>query len=159
VSNTPPIDLPLAHRYFAAACFNAAWDLIDKPDRTPDEDDEMIQTAHASVWHWRQRADRTPRNLSIGYWQLSRVYALARQPDNARRYAERCLAITPADEPFYIGFAYEALARAEAVAERLEGAREYFDAARRQAELVTAETDRNALLSDLQSLESMLSAS
>ena len=157
MSNTPPIDLPLAHRYFAAACFNGAWDLIDKSDRTPDEDDEMIQTAHASVWHWMQRADKTPRNLSIGYWQLSRVYALSRQPDNARRYAERCLAITPADEPFYVGFAYEALGRAEAVAGHAEGGREYLAAARRQAELVAQETDRNALLSDLQSLESQLS--
>ena len=159
MSNSPPIDLPLAHKYFAAACFNATWDLIDKPQRTADEDDEMIQTAHASVWHWTQRADRTPRNLSIGYWQLARVYALARQPDNARRFAERCLAITPADEPFYIGFAYEALARAAAVAGHPEGSREYLTAARRQADLVTAETDRRALLTDIESLESTLSPS
>jgi hypothetical protein len=30
-------DLAAAHKYFSAHCFNAAWDLIEKKDRTPAE--------------------------------------------------------------------------------------------------------------------------
>lgn len=38
MSNEASFDAAAAHRYFAAECFNQAWDLISKPDRTPDED-------------------------------------------------------------------------------------------------------------------------
>lgn len=148
----PGIDLPLAHRHFAARCFNAAWDLIDKTDRTPDEDDRMIHVAHASVWHWMQREDCTPVKLSIGYWQLSRVYALARRPQEARHYAERCLAVSPADQPFYVGYAYEALARAEKAAGNAEAAARHLAAARTQAIEVQDEAEKQALAADLDSL-------
>ena len=33
MSEQPGFDLQAAHRYFSAACFNQAWDLIDKADR------------------------------------------------------------------------------------------------------------------------------
>lgn len=68
-------DVPAAHRFFAADCFNRAWELIDKPDRTSDDDLRMISLAQASLWHWTERPDCTPRNLSIGYWQLSHIYS------------------------------------------------------------------------------------
>ena len=148
----PTLDLPLAHRHFAARCFNAAWDLIDKTDRTPDEDDRMIHVAHASVWHWMQREDCTPVKLSIGYWQLSRVYALARRPQEARHYAERCLAVSPADQPFYVGYAYEALARAERLAGNAEAAARHLAAASTQASAVQDEAEKQALAADLDSL-------
>jgi hypothetical protein len=28
------VDLQAAHEHFSASCFNAAWDLIDKPNRS-----------------------------------------------------------------------------------------------------------------------------
>lgn len=149
---TPAIDLALAHRHFAARCFNAAWDLIDKVDRTPDEDDQMLHVAHASVWHWTQREDCSPVKLSIGYWQLSRVCALARRPDEARHYAAKCLKVTPPDEPFYVGYAHEALARAEKLAGNADAAARHLEAGRGQASAVKDESDRQALAADLDSL-------
>ena len=59
-----PFDLPTAHRHFAATCFNAAWELIDKPDRTPAEDEQMLLRTFASFYHWTQRADCTAENRS-----------------------------------------------------------------------------------------------
>ena len=150
--SAPAIDPALAHKHFAAKCFNAAWDLIDKADRTPDEDDQMLHVAHASVWHWTQREDCTPVKLSIGYWQLSRVYALARRPEEARRCAEKCLKVTPPDQPFYVGYAYEALARAEKLAGNADAAARHLEAGRREASAVKEESDRQALTADLDSL-------
>lgn len=145
-------DAARAHRYFAAHCFNSAWDLIDRTERSPQENEQMIQLAHASLWHWTQRDDCTPRNLSIGYWQLSRIYALTGQAENARRAAERCLSITPTEDAFCCGYANEALARADLVAGNAERAAESIAEARRCAELVTDAEDKQALLADLDSL-------
>jgi hypothetical protein len=113
----PDFDLPAAHKYFAVECFNRAWDYIDKPARTNDQADKMLQLSFASLWHWTQREDCTPTNLSIGYWQVSRVFALLRQADNARHYGELCLEVSQKEgvESVYLGYAYEALARAESV--------------------------------------------
>jgi len=46
-------DAPL-HRRFAGRCNNRAWDLVDRTDRTPAEDRELLDAAHASSWHWTQ---------------------------------------------------------------------------------------------------------
>ena len=87
----PDFDLATAHEHFSVACFNQVWGLIDKPNRTPAEDQEMVELCLASLWHWSQRDDCTPTNLSIGYWQASRVYALLGQAENAMQYARLCL--------------------------------------------------------------------
>lgn len=143
------LDLEAAHRRFSAACFNEAWTLIDKPARTPDEDEDMLRLAHASLWHWTRRPDCTRTNLSIGYWQLARVYAMVGRADEARRYGERCLEASRDEEPALLGFAYEALARAAAVGGRSEAKHEYLRFAAEQAKLVTEEDDRERLLADL----------
>ena len=39
------------HRRFAVECNNRAWDLSVQP-RTPLQDREMLDCAHASAWHW-----------------------------------------------------------------------------------------------------------
>ncbi len=50
-----PFDLAVAHRFFSTQCFNDAWDLIGKSDRTAGEDEHLISVCHASLWHWRCR--------------------------------------------------------------------------------------------------------
>jgi len=147
----PDFDLQAAHRYFSALCFNQAWELIEKPERTPAEDEEMIRLGLASTWHWTQREDCTQTNLSIGYWQTSRIYAMLGQADNARRYGHLCLAASQAEDvpPFYLGYAYEALARAEAVAGDGEHMEEYLAEAHRVAGTVPDDDARQMLLDDL----------
>lgn len=150
MNGKPEIDLEQAHRHFAAYCFNTAWDFIRKTDRTPEEDEQMIRLAHASVWHWTQRPDCSDRTLSIGYWQLSRVYALVGDASTARRYGELCL--LKSDEPFYVGYAHEALARAASVAGDTAKAREHLDEARRQAESIRNAEHRQWLEKDLETV-------
>ena len=77
------------HRKFAVNCFNGTWDLIEKKDRTPEDDTDMIHMAHASRYHWGQIG--TPLNFARGDWQISRVYAILGQGENALTYAKSSL--------------------------------------------------------------------
>jgi hypothetical protein len=151
VSAKPEFDLNAIHRYFAVECFNAAWDLIDNPRRTPEEDEQMLHLSLASLWHWTQRPDCTAANLSVAYWQVARIYALLGQAENARRYAERCLAVSQAEgiPPFCLAYAYEALARAAAVAaDRVQMEAYLHEAHQVNARISDPET-RQQLLADL----------
>ena len=153
MSDKPNFDTVAVHRYFSAICFNKTWEFIDRPNRTPDEELVMLQTAMTSLWHWTQREDATPQNLSVGNWQVSRVYYLLGQADNARRYAEVSLKLAEGCEPFYAAFAYEALARAEMVAGNKAKMQEYLEKAFALAEKVEDEEDKQVLMGDLRNIK------
>jgi hypothetical protein len=155
MSNEPGFDVSAAHRYFAAECFNSAWDLINRAERTPEEDEQMIRLSLASHWHWTQRPDCTQENHAIAYWQTARVYTVLAQVDNARRYAQLCLeASRGEDVPLWcLGYAYEALARAELVAGNRTQMSEYLREALRIAERIDDPDDRQMLLADLETIK------
>lgn len=50
------------HQQLAGQLFHAAWDLMDKPNRTAAEDEAMVHSAHASRYHW----GREPAELGAG---------------------------------------------------------------------------------------------
>ena len=145
----PDFDLAAAHKYFAANCFNETWGIIDKADRTPEDDQMMIQTCQASLYHWSQREDITDQNRSVGYWQAARVYALVGQADIARQYGQWSLDSAKNEPPFYSGYAYEALARAEMAAGNKEAMADYLAKAKEQAAKVTDAESKKWLEKDL----------
>ncbi|HVO03206.1 MAG TPA: hypothetical protein VMT54_13460 [Candidatus Cybelea sp.] len=150
--NKPEFDIAEAHRYFAAHCFNAAWDLIEKRDRTEADDRLMVALAQASIYHWLNRPDVADKNLAIGYWQASRVHALVGAPEEAKRCAEICLAFSRDLEPFHQAYAHEALARAARVLGDHRGAAAYLKNAWNFAKAVQDEKARRSLETDLESL-------
>ncbi len=125
---------------------------MEEPARSAEEDEQMLLLCHASLWHWAQRQDCTPRNLSIGYWQISRVSALLGQPGNAIRYADLCLHYSRNEAPFYVGYAYEALARGAMLKGDSESAAEYLRQARTCAAEISDAEARAALEKDLDSI-------
>ena len=153
---TANFDLKDAHKFFAADCFNKVWDLISRESRTAEEDQQMILLNQASIWHWTQREDCTNRNLSIGYWQAARVYALVGDGDNARNAAKLSMQNTSEDEPFYLGYAYEALARAEFVDGNKAEAKAHVAKAKNLLERITDADSKKWLSDDLAELESNL---
>jgi hypothetical protein len=155
MAKKPDFDLQAAHKYFSAECFNGAWDYIDKPVRKSEEDDRMLQLCLASLWHWTQRKDCTSTNLSIGYWQVSRVFSLLQQADNARHYGQLCLLAAQAEGvlPFYLGYAYEALGRAEGVAENLDEMEKFLVQAHQVAAGLTDPEEKTQLLKDLATIQ------
>src|SRR5512145_1568186 len=107
-------DINEAHEFFSIEYFNQTQECIERTDqRTPEENMTMLHTAIASLWHWTQRKDASAENLSMAYWQVSRVYNLIKQPHNARTYGLLSLKYAQELEPFHKAHAYETLARAE----------------------------------------------
>ena len=151
-SAVPAFDATAAHKYFSTHCFNRAWELIEKPNRTSADDLMMVALNQVSIFHWQERADCTDTHRSIGYWQASRIQSLLGNAAEARRHAETSLAFAQAAEPFYRGYALEALARAEKLAGNSARAVEYAAQARTEAERVEEQDEREALLADLEEI-------
>jgi hypothetical protein len=137
------------HRQFAVSCFNLVWDLLDQDDRTPEQDDRMIHAAHASRFHWGEIG--TPLEFERGEWQISRVYAVLNRPQVAIYHAQRCLTLCEANgiADFDLAFAYEALARAHAVADDAAQSQEYRALAEQAAGHIEDEGNREYFLSEL----------
>jgi hypothetical protein len=149
----PDFDLEAAHRYFAPTAFNLAWTFLDKPERTAEDADRLLEASYASLWHWRQRADCNPAKLAIGYWQLSRIYAVLGRAADAERYGQLSLASANDDgQPFLRGYAYEALARASAVAGDSRAYRERLEQAQQWASRIEEADEKKGLEDDLASI-------
>jgi hypothetical protein len=140
------------HRELAVRLFNETWDLIEKEDRTRDEDSQMLEKAHASLYHWRQCG--TPLNIARGAWQISRVHALLGQGDSSLFQAIQSLQICEENKygDFDLAFAHEAMARAYAVLGNKELSREAIAKAEKASEAIQKEGDRTYFVSELASI-------
>jgi hypothetical protein len=152
--NKPNFELAAAHQFFSAECFNRAWDEMDKTNRTQEEDEQMLLLGHASLWHWSQRADCTPTTLSVGCWQLARIYALLNQATLANIWAQRSLEYSQSEgvAPFYRAYACEALARSWKIGGDSQKMQEFLKLAQEWASRITEEEDRKLILDDLAGL-------
>lgn len=150
----PDFDAAAGHRFFSSDCFNKTWELLDKSDRTPEDDEQMLLRATASLWHWTQRLDATPENLSVGYWLVSRVHAVAGCAEEATRYGELSLSQAGKEgvAPYALAYAHEALARAHAAAGRRKQAADHVTLARKASDRLSDEETRRMLLADLETI-------
>ena len=89
--------------------------------------------------------------MERGEWQISRVYAVLHQPQPALYHAQRCLEVCQAQQigDFDIAFAYEAMARAKAIAGEKLDAQHYIQLAKRAGEQIKGKEDRDIFLSEL----------
>jgi hypothetical protein len=146
--------IPEERRQLAVDLFNHAWMLLRLPERTPEQDDELIHAAHASRYHWGEVG--TAANLARGEWQLARVYATVARAEPALHHARRCVAYCEANpdvvEDWDLPFAYEALARAQLLAGDGEGARRSVERARELGARIADPEDRELLEADLGTL-------
>jgi len=149
MAKTPEFDLAAAHRYFAAHCFNSAWELIDKSDRSAEEERLMVALNQASIYHWLNRPDCDPQRLSVGYWQASRIQSILGNASEARRHAEVCLSYSAALAPFYLGYAHEAMARALLLTGDAAAGAEHLAQAMALARTIDNQDEREVLESDL----------
>lgn len=140
---------PEIHRRLAASLFNHVWTLLETPERAPELDDEMIHAAHASRYHWGHVGE--PVNFARGEWQIARVYAVLKRPEPARYHAQRCLDICLANGigDFDLAYAYEALARASAVAGDDEARNNYAELAHEAGKSIIDDDDRQLFESDM----------
>jgi hypothetical protein len=141
-----------SHRQFAVDLFNYVWTLLEKPERTQGEADEMVHAAHASRYHWGKAG--TAVNLARGEWQISRVYSVLSRPEPALYHAHRCLEICQDNGigDFDLAYAYEALARAYNIAGKPSESRHYLLLANEAGEHIAEQEDKDLLLDDLGSI-------
>jgi tetratricopeptide (TPR) repeat protein len=141
-------------RLLAAQLFNETWRLMEREGRTAREDDAMVHAAHASRYHWGLVPTATPANLARGEWQISRAYAVLRRGEPALYHAQRVLDICRENAigDWDLAFAYEALARAHAVAGDPERARACTDRALAAVKEIAEDVDRDLVLADLETI-------
>jgi hypothetical protein len=137
---------PDEHRALGVELYNKTWELLEAGA----DADEIVDTAHASAFHWQRAAGATAANRARSHWLCSHVYAVAGRPEPALHHAERCLAVVESApdemEEFDLPVAYEALARAHSVAGDDTEARRFVD-------LGLAETAKIADAEDREQLE------
>jgi hypothetical protein len=147
---------PEEHRRLGVELYNGTWELIERQDRTPEEDDEMLDRAHASAYHWLHAAGATAANRARSQWLCSRVHAGAGQPEGALHHARRCLVLVESHagqmEDWDLAAAHEALARAHLAAGDPEKARRHFELARAEAASIANQHDRKHIDADLDAL-------
>ena len=103
------------HRTFAGAAFNRSWDLIDKPDRSPADEDELLTAVFASRYHWESIGN--DENKAIGDWQIAHAASHLGLAPVALRFATSALERTQAAgrDDWLLASCYEGMARAHAV--------------------------------------------
>ncbi len=145
------IDTQEIHQAFAKKINGEVWALLEKAERTPDEDEIMILAAHASAYHWLHGGTRVHEQRSE--WMMAHVYTVLGRDEPALHHARRCMQLTeryaPEIKDFDRGYAHEALARANALTGQSDQAsRERRIAEELGAQIQDAE-DRQIFLADL----------
>ena len=156
LAETESID-PELHRRLGKDLFNHTWSLLEMADRTPEQVDEMLLSAHASAFHW-SRAGGTLANAARGQWQIARVYSTLGRPEPALWHARRCLELADAAvatgvaDDWDVPAALEGLARAQAVAGDVAGAAATRDRARDALATIADPEDRELIEQDLNAI-------
>jgi tetratricopeptide (TPR) repeat protein len=139
-----------AHRHFAIQFNGKTWDLLDKAERTKEEDELMVYSAQASCRHWLEAG--TGANHQRGEWMIARVYSVLGLGETALRHANRCLELTEQHsdlvEDFDRAYAYEAIARAHAIAGNRDEALEYIKLAETAGQAIADEQSKEIFAGD-----------
>lgn len=143
---------PEQERELATDLFNRVWDLMEKPERTQEEDDEMVHAAHASAYHWGVVGK--PENRARGEWQISRVNTMLGRGESAMAHAQRCLEICQQHQlvDWDLAYAYEALARASKTAGHAAETDRYRMRARLAGDRISELDDRDHFEKDYATL-------
>jgi len=143
VTEEKKLSIPEAQRTFAAGIFNKAWELLETEKRTADEDELMINAAHASLYHWRKIGE--PLNFQRGEWMVAHVYTILAMKESARHHSQLCLDLTEeyGFVDFDLGFAYEGYARAAALNGDKSICKKYYKLAVEAGEKIRKKGDRD----------------
>jgi len=145
------ISLDASQRELAKISNHRVWDLLDKPDRSPGESEEMLQAAYASLYHWTKVG--TGVHIQRAYWLLTKVYISLGKASDAVDQAVKCQELTekhPGEmKDFDLAYAQEALARAYALSGDLERAKDHFETTEKLGHAIKDNEDRTIFQADL----------
>ena len=145
---------PAGQRTLAVSTFNRVWELLELPERTPEETDEMIHAAHVSCYVWSRIGN--PANVAHGEWQCARVYATLGRAEPALWHAGRCLELSEAGgegfEDWDLPSAQQGMAHAQLAAGEREEAQRWAGLARAELARVEDPEDRELIESQISEL-------
>jgi hypothetical protein len=151
MTGEPPSTEEIARwrRRFAVEGNNRAWDLADKPDRSPEEDEEMVYAAYTAAYHWKQVGQ--PVNHARADVTLAHALSLAGQGAEALNYARRSLAHfeSAPGEDWDIAFAHLEMALAAAVLKERTLHAFHYSQATKLGQAIQGEEDRQIFLTEL----------
>lgn len=137
------------HIQLAIDLFNQSWDLLMKSDRSSDDEAVLINTVHASLWHWRQAGQ--PINVLRGEWMICHVYTLLQHREEAIYHANNVLRLKEELAPtdWDLAYCYEAMARVMALHGNNEEFEKYHALAEEAGKKIAEEDDRKQFEADM----------
>ena len=107
-----PEEIARSHQWHAIECNNLAWKLSDQAERAPLQNEEMLNAAHASAFHWAKVG--TELNQARAKMLLGHVYAALGDGPTAQLYAQQSHDYLVAHDPpdWEIAFANAIIAHA-----------------------------------------------
>lgn len=140
----PPFERDAAHKWFAIELNNISWELLEKTDRTPEEDEDLIHGAHASCFHWKKTGNLV--NHSRALCLVANAHSAIGQGTVGLHFADRCVAMIEADREQFsdwdLPFAVDGQARALAAVGETVSAEEKRQAARQLGDAIAGEEDK-----------------
>lgn len=111
-----PEETAIWQRRLASQANNRAWSLSEADSRTADEDEEMLQAAHAAMHFWKIVG--TENNIAHAAQLLAHVYATLKLPGPAQHYLAKSEPIffKAQAEPWEVALAHAVSANVAAAA-------------------------------------------
>jgi hypothetical protein len=142
IEEEPTLTREEFHKKMAVETNNSIWPVLDSENPTAAELEEALYSAYASRYHWAKVG--TAVNAQRAEYMISRVYCVMGRGEPALFHARRCLEITEENTigDFDLVFAYEVMARANAVAGNKEECKNHFERAEKALEDVKNTEDK-----------------
>jgi hypothetical protein len=142
-----------ANHYFAVHYNNTIWQLLEKKEKTEEENNEIINLAHASLLHWSKSPKCKKVNLQRGEYMISLAYINANRKEPALYYAKRCRKMTEENEAenqdFDMAYAEFIMAKALRLNGDHEEANKYLQEAQKLGEAIKNKEDKRIFMNDL----------
>ncbi len=139
------------NKHYGIRFNNEVWELLSKKNRSAEDDELMIHSAHKSYLHWCSAG--TALHRQRGTWMLSHVCAQLGLGERALHYAKRCAALemeyAKLMRDFDIAYASEAMARACAVSGDLAKAAQHYRQAAQDGDKIGDAKEKEIFLGDL----------
>lgn len=130
------------HKKIAVETNNSIWPVLDSENPTDAQLEEALHSAHTSRYHWSKVG--TAVNIVRAEYMISRVYCAMKRGEPALFHAHRCLEITKENNigDFDLAFAYEVMARANAVAGNKSECKKYYELAKTATDQIKNPEDK-----------------
>ena len=141
-----PEEIAIWQKRLASQANNRAWALADQFARTADEDDEMLQGAHAALFLWNIIG--SDGNKAHAAQLVAHVYGLLKSPTQAKQYLGKSQPFFLEREcaPWELAFAHAVAANVSAASGEHESHLSHYQKAKEIIAALVDPEDRTILL-------------